>query len=208
MSQSNLLPVVTAVLFGWLSSNAQLAYAVTQNNTTPSIKQKAVQYIDDSAITLSVKNKLLQDKKTQHCDISVKTTQGDVLLTGVVDTAEQLKYVCQQVAKVTGVRTVKSQIAVKSRQPGSKTEEQHQTLSEYSSDAVITTKVKAQLIADKRLSVQDITVETTQGFVTLTGVMENQQQIAIAEKCARSVKEVKGVKNQLRLKKQVTSPSN
>lgn len=199
MSQSNFLPVVTVVVFGCLTSSCNPAYAVTQDNTTPSIKQKAVQYVDDSAITLSVKNKLLQDKKTQHCDISVKTTQGCVLLTGVVDTAEQLKSVRQQVAKVAGVRSVNSQITVKSSQPGSNIKKEHQTLSEYSADTVITAKVKAKLIADKRLSASDIRVETAQGLVTLTGVLDNQQQIAIAEEIARSVQAVKGVKNQLQL---------
>lgn len=200
MSQSNFLPIVTVVIFGWLTSRIKPAYAVTQDNTTPSIKQKAVQYMDDATITLSVKNKLLQDKKTQHCDISVKTNQGCVLLTGVVDTAEQLQFVRQQVAKVTGVRSVNSQITVKRSQLGSNIKEERQTLSEYSADAAITAKVKAKLIADKQLSASDIRVETTQGLVTLTGVLDNRQQIAIAEKIARSVKEVKGVKNQLQLK--------
>lgn len=199
MSQSNFLPIVTVVVFSWLTGSINPAYAVTQDNTTSSIKQKAVQYVDDAAITLSVKNKLLQDKKMQHCDIAVKTTQGEVLLTGVVDTAEQLKYVRQQVAKVTGVKFVKAQITVKSSQPGSKLKEQ-QTLSSYSSDSVITGKIKAKLVADDQLSARDITVETTQGLVTLTGVVDNQQQIARAEKIVRSVTEVKKVKNQLRLK--------
>lgn len=128
MSQSNFLPIITVVVFSWLTGSINPAYAVTQDNTTSSIKQKAVQYVDDAAITLSVKNKLLQDKKMQHCDIAVKTTQGEVLLTGVVDTAEQLKYVRQQVAKVTGVKSVKAQITVKSSQPGSKLKEQQTDL--------------------------------------------------------------------------------
>lgn len=200
MNQNNFLLIVTVVVCGWLTSSIKPAYAVTQDNTMSSIKQKAVQYVDDAAITLSVKNELLKNKKTQHCDLSVKTTEGEVFVTGVVDTAEQLKTVRQQVAKMTGVRSVKTQITVKSSQSGSKTKEQHQTLSEYSADAAITAKVKAKLIADKQLSASDIRVETTQGLVTLTGVLDNQQQIAVAEKIARSVKEVKGVKKQLQLK--------
>ncbi len=40
-------------------------------------------------------------------------------------------------------------------------------------DSVITTKVKSSFVADSTVSALDISVETTQGVVNLTGIVNN-----------------------------------
>jgi hyperosmotically inducible protein len=63
--------------------------------STKSTMHKTEEVIDDSAITTSIKTKLLADKKTSAVNISVETTNGVVTLSGPVtssaERAEALK---------------------------------------------------------------------------------------------------------------------
>jgi hyperosmotically inducible protein len=74
-----------------------------------------------------------------------------------------------------------------------------QSMGEYTSDAVITTKVKAAIVADKSLSALDIGVETLNGVVTLTGMVGTAKQTEHAALVARGVKGVKQVVNDLKV---------
>ncbi|ARP85927.1 BON domain-containing protein [Bordetella genomosp. 9] len=74
-----------------------------------------------------------------------------------------------------------------------------QSVGEYASDAVITTKVKAAIVADKSLSALDVAVETNNGVVTLTGTVPSAAQSDTATHVARGVEGVKQVKNELKV---------
>jgi len=71
---------------------------------------------------------------------------------------------------------------------------------EYIDDTVITTKVKAAILNESTLKVAEINVETFKGVVQLSGFVAQQADINKAAEVARSVKGVKSVKNDLRLK--------
>jgi len=60
-------------------------------------------------------------------------------------------------------------------------------------DTWITTKVKAELMATKGISSTDISVTTTNGTVTLSGVVDAKVQVDKAIAVARAVKGVKDV---------------
>ena len=65
-------------------------------------------------------------------------------------------------------------------------------------DAVITTKVKAELAKDKAVSATDIKVETdSNGLVQLTGTAKSQAEADKAVVLAKNVKGVTGVKNDI-----------
>lgn len=64
---------------------------------------------------------------------------------------------------------------------------------EVISDSWITTKVKSQLVADRDVSGLDISVETREGVVSLTGEAKNQTQVSKAVQIARSTDGVKRV---------------
>jgi hyperosmotically inducible protein len=66
---------------------------------------------------------------------------------------------------------------------------------------LITTKVKAAILAEKGLKTMQISVETQKGVVLLSGFVDSAVQIARAKEVAASVKGVKSVKNALVLKK-------
>lgn len=67
-------------------------------------------------------------------------------------------------------------------------------------DATITTKVKAALLAEPGLKSMQITVDTTNGVVTLSGSVDTPQLMTRATEVAQSVDGVKSVKNSLGVK--------
>ena len=73
---------------------------------------------------------------------------------------------------------------------------------EYIDDSVITSKVKAELGADKVLSVFQIGVETYKGVVQLSGFVNNREAAEHAADIARKVGGVREVKNSLVVKPQ------
>jgi osmotically-inducible protein OsmY len=71
---------------------------------------------------------------------------------------------------------------------------------EYLDDSVITSKIKTQLATDDFLKSFQISVETYQGTVQLSGFVNSQNAVDKAGQIARGVKGVKSVKNDLIVK--------
>lgn len=72
---------------------------------------------------------------------------------------------------------------------------------DYAGDAVLTGKIKTRFLAEKGLDSLDISVENQDGVVTLSGAVNNEAQISLAEKVAKEESGVKKVVNKLTLKK-------
>src|ERR1700719_2628167 len=77
----------------------------------------------------------------------------------------------------------------------------HEGTGEYVDDSVITTKVKAAILNDSTLKVNEINVETFKGVVQLSGFVRSQADIDQAVRVARGVAGVKSVKNDMRMKR-------
>ncbi|MCX5822992.1 MAG: BON domain-containing protein [Deltaproteobacteria bacterium] len=71
---------------------------------------------------------------------------------------------------------------------------------EYVDDSVITTKVKSLLAEDDFLKSFQISVETYQGTVQLSGFVNSQKAVDKADEIVRSVKGVRSIKNNLIVK--------
>jgi len=71
---------------------------------------------------------------------------------------------------------------------------------EYVDDTIITTKVKAAILNEPNLKSAEINVETFKGTVQLSGFVSSRAAETKAVELARSVKGVKSVKNDMRLK--------
>lgn len=78
--------------------------------------------------------------------------------------------------------------------------QKHETAGQYVDDSVITTKVKSAILGDPALKVTQISVETYQGKVLLSGFVDSPQSVQRAGEVARSVEGVKEVKNNLVVK--------
>lgn len=71
---------------------------------------------------------------------------------------------------------------------------------QYLSDSVVTAKVKAALLKDLQLKGFDISVETYQGTVQLSGFVDSREQVTRAARIAAGVQGVDAVKNSLLVK--------
>lgn len=70
-------------------------------------------YVDDAAITTSVKAKMVEDKNVDAAAIKVETLNGEVMLSGFAKSATE-KNTAESIAmKVKGVKSVKNQIVVR-----------------------------------------------------------------------------------------------
>jgi osmotically-inducible protein OsmY len=67
-------------------------------------------------------------------------------------------------------------------------------------DSVITGKVKAALVADPTTKAHQISVETFQGVVQLSGFVDTSEARSRATQVAKQVEGVKNVKNELELR--------
>jgi osmotically-inducible protein OsmY len=72
------------------------------------------EYVDDSAITTSVKSKFVSDKQVDAASISVETLNGTVQLSGFAKSDAE-RSAAEQIARNTkGVKAVKNGIVVRS----------------------------------------------------------------------------------------------
>lgn len=67
-------------------------------------------------------------------------------------------------------------------------------------DSIITTKAKAKILATKELKSLQISVETRQGEVTLSGLVDNEAAKAKAEEVVSGIEGVKSVNNGLQVR--------
>ncbi len=82
------------------------SYAVDTSTDT------AGEYLDDATITLKVKADFAEDKLVKGHDISVRTDQGVVDLTGSVDSASESDRATALASKVKGVKAVHNNLKV------------------------------------------------------------------------------------------------
>src|SRR5689334_6094642 len=74
------------------------------------------------------------------------------------------------------------------------------TPGQYVDDVAITSKVKADLLESHKVDGLDVNVDSMNGKVTLSGWASSPAEKATAGTIARSVKGVKSVDNQLKIK--------
>ncbi|MBG6244602.1 molecular chaperone OsmY [Candidatus Symbiopectobacterium sp. 'North America'] len=171
-----------------------LGQKVQQAATTTGAKidsslQKASGYMDDSTITAKMKSALMDDKAIESGDISVSTTKGVVTLTGFVPSQAVAAQAVAVATKTESVQSVSDKLQIKDNAT--------QSLGSYTDDAVITSSIKAKLLADKIVPSRHVKVETQEGVVQLSGNVKNTAQSARAESIAKAVSGVKSVKNDL-----------
>ena len=159
------------------------ASAVGAQDTAAAPERTAGQVLDDAAITASVKAKLLADERTKAFDINVDTAKAVVTLTGGADSTDAKRAAQELAGQVEGVVLIKNELIVAA--PGSEARQDANTATASGEvreamdeagdgidDAWITSKVKAQLLADADVKGTLITVETKGNIVTLSGTAD------------------------------------
>jgi hyperosmotically inducible protein len=148
--------------------------------------------IDDSVVTTKVKSALLTDEAVKSYDLKVETRKGEVQLSGFVDNQSQMETAMSVTRGVEGVKNIDNRMSLK----GGTT-----TVGNKVDDGIITTKVKAALLADASVKSLDIAVVTRKGEVQLSGFVNNQGQIDHAVEVAHTIEGVSSVGNQMSVKK-------
>lgn len=78
--------------------------------------------------------------------------------------------------------------------------EKNSSTGEIIDDTVITTRVKAAILADDQVKFTEVNVETFKGVVQLSGFVSSRSDINRAVAIARDIKGVKSVTNDMRVK--------
>lgn len=76
------------------------------------------EYVDDAAITSKVKTKLIEDQALRAFQIDVETYNGQVLLSGFVESPEQVQRAMDAAREVEGVKSVKNALEVRESAAG------------------------------------------------------------------------------------------
>ncbi|BDA56877.1 molecular chaperone OsmY [Raoultella ornithinolytica] len=173
-------------------TNSAQSVATSAGQAVDSSLNKVGDFMDDSTITARVKAALIDDKNIRSSDISVKTENKVVTLSGSVDSAEQKDLAVNAAKTVKGVTTVNDQLNVVAEKSAS--------LEGYAGDTAITSQVKAKLLADDIVPSRKVTVETRDGTVHLSGTVDSRQQADRAADIAKAVSGVKNVENNLSVK--------
>lgn len=173
-------------------ANCAQSVATSAGQAVDSSLNKVGDFMDDSTITARVKAALIDDKNIRSSDISVKTENKVVTLSGSVDSAEQKDLAVNAAKTVKGVTTVNDQLNVVAEKSAS--------LEGYAGDTAITSQVKAKLLADDIVPSRKVTVETRDGTVHLSGTVDSRQQADRAADIAKAVSGVKNVENNLSVK--------
>lgn len=147
--------------------------------------------VDDTVITTLVKAGLADSMDVKSFDFKVETRKGEVLLSGFVDNQSQIDRAVAVAQAVAGVTSVDNKVSLK----GGST-----TVGTRIDDGIITTRVKAALLADASINSADIAVVTRNGGVQLSGFVNSPGQIDRAMALAKGTEGVTSVINETKLK--------
>ncbi|MFJ2990838.1 BON domain-containing protein [Collimonas sp. NPDC087041] len=150
--------------------------------------------ITDTAITGSVKARLMGNSHLKASDISVTTTNGVVTLSGTASSSRAKSLAAAQAKAVEGVKSVDNglSVATSSKVEG-KADKAVAKTERVVSDSWITTKVKSEILANSVTKGFDVSVKTTHGVVVLGGTLANQDAIDHVKDIAGKVTGVKSV---------------
>lgn len=151
---------------------------------------KVGNFMDDSTITAKVKAALVDHESIKSTDISVKTDQKVVTLSGFVESQAQAEEAVKVAKGVEDVTSVSDKLHVR--------DSKETSVKGYAGDTAITSEVKAKLLADDIVPSRKVKVETTDGVVQLSGTVDSQAQSDRAESIAKAIDGVKSVKNDLK----------
>jgi len=167
----------------------------------------------DTGITTAVNARLAADDEVSTYNIDVETADGVVTLTGEVDDPRARDRAIELARNTDGVRDVVDRLTLSSgatptsgsdasvpaaegqREP----DDRDENVGDLTANAVLTSKVKTQLLADTTISGLKIDVDSRDGIVTLTGTVSSGTQKTRALRIARETEGVKSVVDELKI---------
>jgi osmotically-inducible protein OsmY len=159
-------------------------------SSEPSLSQR----FDDATLVATVKSKLLWNSNTEGLDINVSAANGTVSLTGNAQSAAAKELAGQLAANTNGVRKVDNQLKVSgANSTAAKAQNSADDAGVAISDAWITSKVKSSFLYSRNLDGLNISVDTKNGKVSLSGNVQSKAEKQLAIETARNIRGVRGV---------------
>jgi osmotically-inducible protein OsmY len=165
----------------WIGAGAKVGVAVAQERSIGD-------QMNDTAIAVSINERLFSYNEELFQDVSVDVTEGRVLLAGVVDKPEDRVDAVRLAWQVSGVKQVMNEIQVTQGD-----------FEAYTNDVWISTQLRNDLLWDKDISSINYTVETVHGVVYLTGVARSQAELDRVIAHARTIAKVHEVVSYVRV---------
>jgi osmotically-inducible protein OsmY len=146
----------------------------------------------DSWIGMKVKSALLFHRNVRATKTEVVVKDGIVSLSGEASSMAQKELTTEYAKDVEGVKDVKNEMTV-AKAPAKSDE----TIGEKIDDASITAQVKMSLLSHRSTSALNTKVESTDGVVTLTGIVKNAAEKSLVTKLVTDINGVNSVNNNM-----------
>ena len=146
--------------------------------------------VDDSLISVRINSELLQTSEKLFRQVGTEVTEGRVLLTGKVQNPED-RITAERIAwSFQGVKEVLNEIQVTDKS----------SLVDAAKDSWITTKLRAQLLADFDVYDINYSIDTVNGVIYLFGIAQNRAELDQVIDKARNISGVRKVVSHVVLK--------
>lgn len=149
---------------------------------------------NDATTTATVKSKLLWNRNTEGLDINVTTKNGVVTLEGNADSSAASELAERLARNTEGVRQVDNKLNVNAEAgTADKAKAKANDAGNAISDAWITSKVKSSFLFSSNLDGLDISVDTKDGEVALSGNVNTSAEKDLAVETAENIRGVNSV---------------
>jgi len=139
-----------------LGGGAAAGYKMGSDERTPGT------LLDDSTLVAKINVQFFNDPVIRARQIDVDSVQGNVILSGMVETEYEAERAVEIANSVVGVKKVDNNLQIGSR-----------TFMELMTDKQLGIKVKTKLVQEPSVRSLNIDVDVYRGVVTLTGLVES-----------------------------------
>jgi len=146
--------------------------------------------VDDATIKVQVMNAIFQRSEPMFTSTSTTVIDGVVLVTGEVPTPEDRIESARLIWGVKGVKELHNEVKVSDSD----------SLSNFASDSLITTKLKLLLLRDAEIMNINYSVETVDGTVYLMGIAQNEAELQRVRNHAKDISGVRHIVSYVKLK--------
>ncbi len=147
-------------------------------------------HAEDTSISAKVRFNLVETGKEYVTDIGIEVFEGNVLLTGIVETEEARAEVVKLAWQVDGVKNVYNEVQVSDS-----------SMSDLAKDSWVTAQLKSKITFDGDILAINYSIETVAGVVYLIGIAQSDAELAKVVAHARNLGYVKRVISHVRVKK-------
>ena len=158
----------------------------------PAPAEPGVSAASDVRMHLELETRLAASEAVSAFEIGTDVENGVVYLDGTVESGTKKELIAEIAQSIDGVRSVRNGLVVADREPGAL-----ERMQDTASDVAVTTAVKTRLLANGNTSGLDISVDSSDGVVTLSGAVDSIAEKELAAAIAANTAGVSRVRNKI-----------